>query len=141
MLDLTVEREGRGDYAGIARWEILRDTGALEVRMADGTTSNPLVDGSTVVISGSGLLNLRHEGNNIETYQRITTFQTNIEANPGYSGTQANILATDPDTGFFVLGPVHCGIGGGIDDYLRGEALQRRMTWLKSRSNVNAKPG
>ena len=77
LLYLTNSDAGAGANAGIARWEILRDTGALEVRMADGTTSNPLVDGSTVVISGSGLLNLRHEGNNIETYQRITTFQTN----------------------------------------------------------------
>jgi hypothetical protein len=56
-----------------------------------------------VSISGQFLL----EVNSYATTQTIVSFQTNKEANPNPTAEpQPNILATDPDTGLFVLGDI-----------------------------------
>lgn len=53
-------------------------------------------------ISGQFLL----EFNSYSSAKTITSFQTNREQNSNYSGSQPDILATDPDTGFFVFGDI-----------------------------------
>ena len=70
-----------------------------------GRVTLAIADGGAipnVTLSGQFLL----EVNSFLSAKTITTFQTNREADPSYAGPQPNILATDPDTGFFVLGEV-----------------------------------
>ena len=60
-----------------------------------------------ISISGQFLL----EMNTYSNAETINSFQTNMEAgNPG----DPNTLATDPNTGFFVIGPVTIGPGFSI---------------------------
>ncbi|MGC3968284.1 MAG: autotransporter-associated beta strand repeat-containing protein [Pirellulales bacterium] len=66
---------GAAANSGITTWNLFQ--GDIEVRATDGSISNPLVNGSSIVINSSAILNLRHEGNGIEGLQRILTFQTN----------------------------------------------------------------
>ena len=46
------------------------------------------------------------EVNSFSSAVTIKTFQTNIEADPGYVGSAPNVLATDPATGLIVIGDV-----------------------------------
>jgi hypothetical protein len=59
------------------------------------------------------------EVNSYTQAKTITSFQTNRERSPGYSGTQPNILATDPATGLFVFGDVT--INPGLRLVLQGQ--------------------
>jgi autotransporter-associated beta strand protein len=95
LLILTNSDAGANANSGIGTWNIFR-AGALEVRMGDGTTSNPLVNGSTVVINGTnGLFNVRHEGNNLDHLQSIRTFQTNnLQFGSTAALTSASFLAS-----------------------------------------------
>ena len=75
--------------------------GRVQLAIADGGA----IPG--VTIQGQFLLEINSFGQDVI----IESFQTNIEADPGYTGPQANILATDPDTGLFVFGDVTIGAG------------------------------
>jgi hypothetical protein len=70
--------------------------GRVQLAIADGGA----IPG--IEIRGQFLL----EVNSFGSDKTISSFQTNREADPGYSGSQPDILATDPDTGLFVIGDV-----------------------------------
>ncbi|MCK4537152.1 MAG: hypothetical protein KAT93_09065, partial [Desulfuromonadales bacterium] len=70
--------------------------GRIQLAIADGG----MIPG--VVVNGQFLL----EVNSYGSAKVIQSLQTNAEANPAYTGSQPNILATDPDTGLFVIGDV-----------------------------------
>ncbi|MBK8118783.1 MAG: hypothetical protein IPK39_05835 [Sulfuritalea sp.] len=82
--------------------------GRVQLALADGGA----IPG--VTINGQFLL----EVNSYSQAKTITSFQTNKEHNASYSGTQPNILATDPDTGFFIFGDIT--INPGIRLVLQG---------------------
>jgi hypothetical protein len=71
------------------------------VQLARTTGQRPLL--GVIDISGQFLL----EFNSYSTKRR-RSFQLPDQqgADPSYSGTQPNILATDPNTGFFVFGDI-----------------------------------
>jgi autotransporter-associated beta strand protein len=95
-LFLTNSDAGANANTGIGTWNLFQ--GTMEVRMSDGTTSNPLVNGSTVVINGSSTFRIFHEGNNMPHLQSIKTFQSN--------NLQFGSTAAVSSTGFIASGNV-----------------------------------
>ena len=70
--------------------------------------------------------------------QTIRTFQTNLEADPGYTGAQPNILATDPDTGLFVFGDVT--IASGLRIVLQGKLILGPVVQIEGRFEFSISP-
>ncbi|MBT8144808.1 MAG: hypothetical protein KJO55_08905, partial [Gammaproteobacteria bacterium] len=75
------------------------------------------------------------EVNSFASAQTIRSFQTNAEADPGYTGTQGNILATDPDTGLFVIGDVT--IENGFRIVLQGKLVLGPVVEIEGRFELS----
>ncbi|MDB6120926.1 MAG: Autotransporter-associated beta strand repeat protein, partial [Verrucomicrobiaceae bacterium] len=58
----------------VSGWNVM--AGTLEVRMSQGDASNPLGSGNTVQLNG-GILNVKHDGDNLTDTQVITSFANN----------------------------------------------------------------
>lgn len=71
FLTNTERNAGAND---VGRWNLY--AGTLEVRMSQGG-SNPLTNGTTIQLSTSGALNIRHDGDNLADPQVLSDFATN----------------------------------------------------------------